>query len=59
MYSAKVVEFGQNCRVREKGVVFGQSGCFWAKWSYSGKATVLGLKWFSLGKSGCIREKRL
>ena len=45
MYSAKVVEFGQGCRVREKGVVFGQSGCFWVKWSYSGKVAVLGLKW--------------
>ena len=31
MYSAKVVEFGQSGRVRAKGVVFGQSGCFWAK----------------------------
>ena len=45
MYSAEVVEFGQGCRVREKGVVFGQSGCFWAKWLYSGKVAVLRLKW--------------
>ena len=45
MYSAQVVDFGQSGRVREKGVVFGQSGCFWAKWLYSSKVAVLGLKW--------------
>ena len=34
-------------------VVFGQSGCIRAK------VVILGQKWFSSGKSGCIREKRL
>ena len=45
MYSAKMVEFGQGGRIREKEVVFQQCGCIWAKWLYSGKVVVLGLKW--------------
>ena len=52
MYSAQVVDFGQSGSSRKRGSIR-------AKWLYSGKAAVLGLKWFSLGKSGCIREKRL
>ena len=48
MYSAKMVEIGQGGRIRKKEVVFGQSGCIWAKWLYSGKVVVF-------GQSSCIR----
>ena len=34
MYLAKVVVLGQGCRIRAKGVVFGQSGCIRTKWLF-------------------------
>ena len=45
-------------------VLFGQSGCIWVKWSYSGKSgcirakvVVFGQKWLYSGKSSCILAK--
>ena len=52
-------------------VVFGQSGCIWAKvvvdfgkigfipakWHCLGKVIVFGKNWLYWGKSGCIRAK--
>ena len=64
LYSDKVVVFGQKCLNSIK------SGCFMAKWLYSGKCgrirarwlnsdkvLVFGQKWLYSGKSGCIRAK--
>ena len=49
--------------IGEKVVFFLQSGCFWAKWLYSGKVVVFGEsnsiqeKVVVFGQSGCIRVK--
>ena len=46
-------------------VVFGQSGCVWEEWLYSGKVVVFGQKGLFSGKmvvfgqSGCIWEEWL
>ena len=42
--------FGQKWLYSGKVVVFGQSGCLWAKWFYSGYLVVFGQKWLYSGK---------
>ena len=46
----------------DKMVVFGQTGCIWARWLYLGKSgcyrvkvAVFGIKVVVLGQIGCIR----
>ena len=58
MYSAKVFELGQRCRIRAKGeylgkvVGFGQSVCI-------RESGCFGLNWLYTGKSGCNRAKMI
>ena len=45
--------------IREKGVVFGQSGGIPGRVLYSGKSGCILERWLYSGKSGCIRTKWL
>ena len=59
---AKVVVFGKKWLYFDEMVVFGQTGCIWARWLYLGKSgcyrvkvVVFGIKVVVFGQIGCIR----
>ena len=58
----KVVVFEKKWLYSDKMVVFGQTGCIWARWLYLGKSgcyrvkvVVFGIKVVVFGQIGCIR----